>query len=290
MKKKRYGVFMVEVAVLVAAILSLWIRGAGIGDAVNTVGNKKDSLAVNEADQTGVQTALQQTAEPEPVDEPKTAQTVEFEVQEEPETDPDSPAGRAAALGLPAPPEIDIDSWEFVLVNKDHPIDRQYVPEIGYAYSSSTSIEQDTRIVEALNAFAAAAEAQGLSVYLSSGYRSYETQDYLYDLKCQEYDPETAATIVSPPGTSEHQTGLCCDITDVYRSPKNSSLENTDTYIWMSAHCTEYGFIVRYPKGKEEITGTIYEPWHFRYVGKEAAEYIMNNGITLEEFVPLYTG
>ena len=144
----------------------------------------------------------------------------------------------------------------------------------------------------------AAARAQGLNVYLSSGYRDYNTQSYLYNRKIgQGYSAEDAARIVAPPGTSEHQTGLACDITDRYYELKDSSLENTATYQWMSQHCHEYGFIVRYPKDKsgmttadaaESVTGIIYEPWHFRYVGVEAATYIMENGLCLEEFVELY--
>ena len=72
------------------------------------------------------------------------------------------------------------------------------------------------------------------------------------------------------------------------RPPKGESLEDTELYQWMSAHCQEYGFIVRFPKGKEDVTGIIYEPWHFRYVGIEAATYIMENDLTLEEFLELY--
>lgn len=90
------------------------------------------------------------------------------------------------------------------------------------------------------------------------------------------------------PGTSEHQTGLACDITDQYYELKNSSLEDTALYRWMSKHCQDYGFIVRYPKDKEDVTGIIYEPWHFRYVGKEAAGYIMEHDLCLEEFLDLY--
>ena len=99
---------------------------------------------------------------------------------------------------------------------------------------------------------------------------------------------QEAARWVAVPGTSEHQTGLACDITDQYYEFKDSSLENTALYQWMSQHCQEYGFIVRYPKDKEDVTGIIYEPWHFRYVGVEAATYIMEHGLCLEEFVALY--
>ena len=105
----------------------------------------------------------------------------------------------------------------------------------------------------------------------------------------EEYGYDEAATIVLPPGTSEHQTGLCCDITDVYRSPKNpDELSQTETFQWLNAHSEEYGFILRYPENKEEITDVIYEPWHFRYVGEEAARYIKENDLCLEEFLALY--
>jgi len=201
-----------------------------------------------------------------------------------------SPSPTPSPTPTPEPepdiPDIDISSWEYLLANADSPIG-EYVPEL-------TSLENgqnfDSRAVEALQSFIDAARAEGLSVYLSSSYRSYSEQQYLFNRKVAQHngDEATAATIVARPGTSEHQTGLCCDITDRYYEVKNSSLENTELYKWMYAHCAEYGFILRYPKDKEEVTGIIYEPWHFRYVGKEAAEYIMENGLCLEEFVELY--
>ena len=127
-------------------------------------------------------------------------------------------------------------------------------------------------------------------MYLSSTYRDYDTQKYLYERKVAQYGGNTAvaASIVAPPGTSEHQTGLCADITDRYYEMKDRSLENTALFKWMNAHCAEYGFILRYPDGKQDVTGIIYEPWHFRYVGKEAAAFIMENDLTLEEFLALY--
>ena len=183
-------------------------------------------------------------------------------------------------------PDIDIDSWEYVLANADNPIG-EYVPELT---SLENSQSFDSRAVEELKRFIDDARAEGLSVYLSSSYRSYGEQQYLFNRKVSQLngDEARAATIVARPGTSEHQTGLCCDITDRYYETKDSSLENTQMYKWMYAHCAEYGFILRYPKDKEDVTGIIYEPWHFRYVGKEAAEYIMENGLCLEEFVELY--
>jgi len=215
--------------------------------------------------------------------EAEEASPAPVETAAEPEATPEvTPEPEEEDNGLP---KVDINSWELVLVNKDNPIG-DYTPE------SLSTLEQqqfDSRIITAITDFVTAARAEGLSVYLSSAYRSYEEQQYLFNRKIgQGYSEEVAATIVSRPGTSEHQTGLTCDITDRYYELKDSSLENTALYQWMSAHCQEYGFIVRYPADKEDITGIIYEPWHFRYVGVEAATYIMENGLCLEEFVELY--
>lgn len=204
------------------------------------------------------------------------------------------PAEASAPAETPAPspsptadiPALDISGWEYLLVNADHPIG-DYAPELAEAEYGQ---KFDARAVDSLKSFIAAARAQGLSAYLSSAYRSYDEQKYLFDRKVSQLngDEAKAASIVARPGTSEHQTGLGCDITDKYYETKDSSLENTALYQWMSANCAQYGFIVRYPKDKEDVTGVIYEPWHFRYVGCEAAAYIMKNGLCLEEFLALY--
>lgn len=185
-------------------------------------------------------------------------------------------------------PDVDLTSWEMILVNKDNPIGEDYAPpEIAELDDNGCPV--DSRIAEALTSFAEGARAEGLSVYLSSGYRPYSEQQYLYQTKIgQVGSAEEAAKIVTPPGTSEHQTGLCCDITDIYRNPKTTDLENTETFQWLLAHCQDYGFILRYPEDKQDITQVMYEPWHFRYVGVEAATYIMENNLCLEEFVALY--
>lgn len=193
-------------------------------------------------------------------------------------------AGLAAAADAYADkPDIDINSWEFILANPWNSIE-DYYPDV----VQIEDIEVDYRIYDAMEAFVSDCRAAGNTVYLSSGYRSYDLQTYLFEKKCEEYDEETAATIVARPGTSEHQTGLAADITEEYYEYKNASLADTAMYQWMEAHCQEYGFIVRFPDGKEDITGIIYEPWHFRYVGVEAATYIMEHDLTLEEFIALY--
>ena len=202
-----------------------------------------------------------------------------------------TPQGRAAALGLPEPPDIDIDSWEFILANGEHSIEK-------YEPSKTVSVEGqivDERIAEALKAMAQDSRNQGLQVYLSSGYRSYSEQAANFTRVCQNNGITDGKNskgfyITMPAGCSEHQTGLCCDITDVYYATKTSDvLEKTELYQYMSKHCQEFGFIVRFPDGdQQQITGVMYEPWHYRYVGVEAATYIMDNALTLEEFIDLY--
>ena len=234
------------------------------------------------------------TEQVEQVQETVPAPEATPEVTPEPTVDPNSPEGRALALGLPKPPEIDINSWEYVLVNGEHLLDANFQPpEIVNVSSSQCPV--DSRIAQALKDMAADTEAQGLSVYLSSGYRSYNEQAANFKRVCQNNgvtDGKDAQGyyITMPAGGSEHQTGLCCDITDRYYEIKNASLENTDMFKYMSANCEKFGFILRFPKDKGEITGVMYEPFHFRYVGVEAATYIKENNLCLEEFVALYKG
>ncbi len=214
----------------------------------------------------------------EPVPEPVQTPEPEPEPEPTPEPDPDPFADK---------PDIDITEWKYVLANQTHLLSKDFTPEV-------TQLENghyfDSRAVDALKAFIQGARDAGLSVYLTSSYRPYSTQEYLFEKKVAEYggDRETAARIVAIPGSSEHQTGLAADICDQYYEYMNESLANTALSKWMKEHCAEYGFILRFPEDKQEITGIMFEPWHFRYVGEEAAAYIMEKGLCLEEFVELY--
>ena len=191
-------------------------------------------------------------------------------------------------------PEVDITSWELALVNKDNLLASDFAPELT---SIGNGQNFDSRAVDNFELFVAAAKNEGLSVYITSSYRSYATQQTLFNNKVNQYiysegsreAAETKAkTIVAYPGTSEHQLGLACDIVDKYYEYMNESLADTALSKWMAEHCAEYGFILRYPDGKQDITGVMFEPWHYRYVGVEAATYIMENDLCLEEFIELY--
>ena len=136
------------------------------------------------------------------------------------------------------------------------------------------------------NLFEAAAQ-DGITLYATSGYRSYSTQKAIFERKLERMDEKQANASVAKPGYSEHQTGLAMDIEG--ETTKGTGL--TEAFgkspegIWTAEHCAEYGFIIRYPKEKTNITGYIYEPWHLRYVGKEAAAEITELGVTFEEYI-----
>ena len=214
---------------------------------------------------------------------------------------------KAAALGLPAPPAIDISQWQYVLVNGDHPIEPLYYQPETLAYLNMVGDDTDIRtefdpnrqmvdisIAQPLIDMVQACKAAGLPVYLSSGFRDYGSQQANFDRVCANNgisDGKNAEGnyITMPAGCSEHQTGLCIDITDVYHEIKNDSIAEVPTVQWLAQHCAEYGFILRFPTEKRGITHVMGESWHFRYVGQEAARYMTDNNLCLEEFVDLYS-
>ena len=183
------------------------------------------------------------------------------------------------------------DAWKLVLVNKWNEMEEGYVPELT-EYAEGHLV--DARIEDALRDMIGGAKKAGYAIYLLSAYRDVDKQTDLYEAEVakwraagytQKAAEEQAGTIVAVPGTSEHHLGLAVDLVSSEHVKLDEGAEKTKGYKWLAAHCHEYGFILRYPNGTTEITGIIYEPWHFRYVGVEAAAEIMEAGITLEEYL-----
>ncbi|MBE6887796.1 MAG: D-alanyl-D-alanine carboxypeptidase family protein [Ruminococcaceae bacterium] len=190
-------------------------------------------------------------------------------------------------------------TWSTMLVNIWSHMPEGYVPEVRRVYNcgADTGKDFDVRAADALELMLSDARAAGYNMYLVSAYRTYDYQVGLFNRKLNEYknagyDDETAyneaSQWVAIPGTSEHCIGLAADIVSSTWYNTNSDLthsfEDTEHFEWLYENCADYGFILRYPKGKEAVTAITYEPWHYRYVGVEAAKYIMANGLTLEEF------
>lgn len=183
------------------------------------------------------------------------------------------------------------DDWNLVLINKQHPIPEDYTFTLG---NITDGMKCDERIIPDLLAMLQAAKDEGVNLVICSPYRDMAKQEVLFNRKMNNYMAQgysyleaykKSSKSVTVPGASEHQLGLALDIVcDTYWS-LNEQFGKTKAGQWLEENSRNYGFILRYPKGKEYITGITFEPWHFRYVGKEAAKLIMDQGITLEEFV-----
>nr|WP_275891442.1 M15 family metallopeptidase [Ruminococcus sp. OA3] len=187
---------------------------------------------------------------------------------------------------------IDKKDWKLILLNADHPMPDDYellLTDLGDGQ------QFDMRAVGALQGMLEAARSQGLSPVVCSAYRSEERQEELFEEQVlyhmekegmsQEEAETEARRHVSYARHSEHGLGLAADIVSEDYQELEKEQEETPEYRWLLNNCADYGFILRYPEDKTEITGVIYEPWHFRYVGKYAAYQIMSRGITLEEYL-----
>ena len=186
----------------------------------------------------------------------------------------------------------DSENWAIALVNEGHPLDTAYVPAEMTEIESERSV--DSRIADELKQMLSDAKDAGLSMYVASAYRSYEKQREVFNNTMQDwisqgYSPLNAydetKKSVAVPGTSEHATGLAVDIISSEYEELDDRQGDTEEQKWLMEHCWEYGFILRYPPEKSDVTKIVYEPWHYRYVGKEAAKEITEQNITLEEYV-----
>lgn len=186
---------------------------------------------------------------------------------------------------------VNVDDELLTVVNPWNPLPEDWVSDLVVCDLEGRKI--DSRCYEAFEEMMDACRDAGYAPFLCSAYRTQETQQSLYDNKVQrlinsgmsedEAKVEAAKTVAIP-GTSEHQLGLAVDIVDANMQDLTDEQENTGTQKWLMANSWRYGFIHRYPNDKTDITGIIYEPWHYRYVGKAAAQDIFNRDITLEEY------
>ena len=223
----------------------------------------------------------------------------------------------AAPLSQPAPPEADsapaapdnalgltaaeaaamLADPRMVLVNHQVPMPEDYTfdtKECGSATAINKTLQ--TEAADAFLAMQAAAAADGVTVWMQSGYRSVDYQTTLYDNKTRQfldqgYDEATArelaANVVNPPRYSEHNCGLAADLNCPDYTALETGFEDTDAFAWLCEHAGDYGFILRYPKGEaaEAVTEITYEPWHWRYVGAENAAKINASGLIFEQYI-----
>ena len=178
--------------------------------------------------------------------------------------------------------------WALMLINRSNPIPDDY--QVGDLVELRGGQKVDRRIYPDLQAMFDAARADGVYPIVGSGFRTTEKQQQLMDDKIAAYRAEghseeearrLAESWAAIPGTSEHQSGICADI----NAAGGSDSTNEEVYAWLRDHAHRFGFILRYPEDKTDITGTIYEPWHYRYVGIAAATEIYNSNLCLEEYL-----
>jgi len=186
---------------------------------------------------------------------------------------------------------VDKTQWNLILVNQWNSLPENYEIELT---KLKNGLSADSRCYPDLQEMMDDCRNQGLNPIICSAYRTQEKQESLFDKqvekwKKQGYSDEEAkiqaGTLVAIPGTSEHQTGLAFDIVDESYQILDEKQENTEVQKWLMNNSWKYGFILRYPTDKSDITGISYEPWHYRYVGKQAAKEIYDSGICLEEYL-----
>ena len=176
-----------------------------------------------------------------------------------------------------------------VLVNKEYKLPENYVPSKLELISNEFANENKYLREEARIAFETLsknAKELGYRIIAVSTYRDYEYQNKLYNMYVEEKGLDYADKCSARPGHSEHQTGLAVDVEGSNRD--YDEFENSKEFVWMKENAYKYGFILRYPKGKEKITGFKYEPWHYRYVGLDTAKTIHDENLTLEEYYDKY--
>lgn len=214
---------------------------------------------------------------------------------------PSSSGSQPAAIPFPGIgklPDVKITDWNLILLNPDE--NNKIGKELDIKKVKFDTQYVDARAGDAYQKMYNAAKKDGIILYLRSGYRSMKTQERNFNNEVARYEKlgnshEKAVTLTKKyytvPGHSEHHTGLAFDIiTPEYHNvvyTLDERFAKTDAYKWLTKHCVEYGFVLRYPKDKVDATQINYEPWHYRYVGVENAKYITQNKLCLEEYIKI---
>ena len=199
----------------------------------------------------------------------------------------------AYACFMPYYAKMEVADWKMILVNIDYILPDDYETDLAPCITSDpNSLKLDSRVAPYYNEMYLAALEDGIELVPISGYRSVERQKNNFERKINTYldqgyskteATQMAATIILPPGTSEHNAGLAMDICSL-----EQNFEETEEFRWLCENASDYGFILRYPENKQDITKIIYEPWHWRYVGVEAAKAMESSGQCLEEYLGVY--
>jgi D-alanyl-D-alanine carboxypeptidase len=264
-----FGACRVLIAALLAALFAVFVCGCSHGVDGEPAGESEAAQAADAGDGEGAQG-----------DE---GGAVDADADVDADDAPDDSESKSV---------VDKDAWNMVLINSQNPLPDDFAaPELAQLEDGQSV---DARVYSAVQQMLSAAEAAGYHPVICSSFRTWSKQEQLYQAKVDYYldagyaqaDAEAAAAFwVARPGTSEHQAGLALDIVDADYQVLDEKQESTAVQKWLMENCADYGFILRYPTEKNSITGVGYEPWHYRYVGVEAAHEIMAQGVCLEEYL-----
>ena len=289
-KSKIKKFFENRIAVVLTAILVAGIIFAGSFTATILIYNN----AHKEPETTTVPyEELSSTEQESTTAEPETTMQEETTIPE-PETTTERPTAYIPEE-IPGNTEYPADTslWQLICLNRNRYVGSDTENSIKLSYVAGSGERMDSRAAEAYEEMYAAAEQDGFYLTPCSGYRSYSTQKRLYyefvnDYIAQGYSQTEAEDLASrrrnPPGSSEHNIGICMDI---ICASSSAGFENTSEYAWLCENAADYGFILRYPADKTDVTGVKFEPWHWRYVGIENAHAIKASGLCLEEYLGL---
>ena len=256
--KRLQAVLLVLLALIAALLVYIALRGVGSKDPESSAPRPSDSPSAR-------------------TDAPRT---------EAPESTPAQTQAPVTQAPAPATTQAPAEeSWRLLLVNAEHPLPEGFRVKLKALRNGH---QVDERIYPELQQMFDDARAAGIYPYINESYRTTQRQQEIMDKYVARYEAEgmsheaavqKALTVVAVPGTSEHELGLALDIIAEYDN------DSTATWNWLRDNCWRYGFILRYPADKEELTGISFEPWHFRYVGVPDAQAIMERGLCLEEYL-----
>lgn len=266
-KKKKWPWIVAAILALLLLGSAIWAQQTGYLSALTADSTPGDPQQV-----TPPETQSEEVKEPEQQDSEQAPQPEKPEPTPEPEIDRSGAKGYEGNETLPQEPTV---LKGILMASKQYPLPADYAP--GESKEARAAFEE----------MAAAARVDGFELVAFSGYRSFERQQELYKRYVKNDGQEAADRYSARPGHSEHQTGLAFDIGEQNFEEHfaRESFGETEAGKWVASNAHEYGFIMRYPNGKEKITGYMYEPWHFRYVGKELAKKLTESGLTVEEYI-----
>ena len=292
-KKKKTSLLDIIIKILIGACVAAGIALAGLIVAEIASGDGSDDAITGTAGQSTSSASVSEETTQQTVSEPETELTTEQEttqVSSEPDPEQTKPTSDGTLWAeedrIIINPEQEL--WSLVVVNGTRAMPEGYKPQL--VSVAGTDVQMDYRVAPYYTAMYEAAKKDGITLTPYSGYRSYERQKRNYNNLTEKYMTQynlsredaaiKAATVILPPGTSEHNLGLAMDICNTY-----DSFANQKEYAWLVEHAHEYGFILRYTAEKQPVTGIVPEPWHWRFVGVEYATEIKESGLCLEEWL-----